>query len=210
MSGSHFQHFHPEGGADGAAASPLYAAPAGVKLAGALTLIVVTMLLPAAQARWLFAVAGFLALCLLFSLVSLGQLLRRVVYLTPFLLCVALGAVVQPGAGVDWRIVVAKSALCLVTLVLLSSTTPFGAILQVLRRVGVPALLITTMALMSRYLFVLADETVRMRRARTSRTFVRGRRFTWEVLSTVAGRLFVRGIERADRIYDAMCARGWR
>mgnify|MGYP000412339876 CR=1 FL=1 len=35
---------------------------------------------------------------------------------------------------------------------------------------------------------------------------------TWPAptLATVVGQLFVRASERAERIYDAMCARGWR
>jgi cobalt/nickel transport system permease protein len=80
----------------------------------------------------------------------------------------------------------------------------------VLQRVRVPGLLITTIALMHRYLFVLADEAERMRRARLSRTFTRGKRFGWGSLATVVGQLFVRASERAERIYDAMCARGWK
>ncbi len=208
MSGSHFDHHHPELGA--AAGSFLYSAPAGAKLAGAVALVLATMLLPPSHSAWLLAVAGLLLLLLAFSLVSPLYVLRRLVFLAPFLLCVALSAALRPGAGLDWRIAAAKSALCLTALILLSATTPFGAILRVLRRLRVPALLLTTMALMSRYLYVLADEAVRMRRARASRTFVRGRGFAWVALSTVAGRLFVRGAERADRIYDAMRSRGWR
>jgi cobalt/nickel transport system permease protein len=71
-------------------------------------------------------------------------------------------------------------------------------------------LLITTMTLMHRYLFVLSDEAERMRRAQASRSFTRGRRFQWRSMSTVVGHLFIRASERAERIYDAMCARGWR
>ncbi|MEI8197996.1 MAG: energy-coupling factor transporter transmembrane component T, partial [Phycisphaerae bacterium] len=86
------------------------------------------------------------------------------------------------------------------------------------RRLRVPALLVTTLALMYRYLFVLVDESQRMRRARQSRTFaasgsgatraVGGWR-SWRTLATVVSQLFVRASERAERIYAAMCARGW-
>ncbi len=103
-----------------------------------------------------------------------------------------------------------KSAICLLTVIVVSNTTPFSAILRVLREARVPGLLITTIALMHRYLFVLVEEAERMRRARASRTFTRQRRTRWQALSTVVGQLFVRGSERAERIYDAMCARGWR
>jgi len=74
----------------------------------------------------------------------------------------------------------------------------------------VPSLLITTITLMHRYLFVLTDEAARMRRARASRTFTPARRFQWHTLSNVVGHLFIRASERAERVYDAMRARGWR
>jgi energy-coupling factor transporter transmembrane protein EcfT len=57
---------------------------------------------------------------------------------------------------------------------------------------------------------VLVEEAERMRRARASRTFTRQRRARWQTLSTVVGQLFVRASERAEHIYDAMCARGWK
>jgi cobalt/nickel transport system permease protein len=96
------------------------------------------------------------------------------------------------------------------TVILVSNTTPFSEVLRVLRRVRIPALLITTIALMHRYLFVLAEEAERMRRARASRTFTARRRWQWPLLASVAGQLFVRASERAERIYAAMCARGLR
>ena len=72
------------------------------------------------------------------------------------------------------------------------------------------ALLVVTLALMHRYLFVLVDETARLRRARRSRTFTTGRVFGWRLTATVAAQLFIRTSERAERVYAAMCARGWK
>jgi cobalt/nickel transport system permease protein len=106
--------------------------------------------------------------------------------------------------------IIIRSTLCLLTMVLLSNTTPFAALLDVLRRARVPAVLITTLALMYRYLFVLVDEAERMQRARQSRTFIRQRWQIWRNLAVVIGQLFVRSTERAERIYAAMLARGWR
>jgi len=91
-----------------------------------------------------------------------------------------------------------------------ATTTPFPELLRVLRAIHTPALLVTTLALMYRYLFVLADEAQRMRRARQSRTLRPGRGRIWRLLATVVGQLFVRATGRAERIYAAMCARGWR
>jgi len=100
--------------------------------------------------------------------------------------------------------------LSLATMVLLAATTPFADLLAVLRRLRVPRLLVTTIALMYRYLFVLADEAQRLRRARQSRTFTASRRHAWRSLATVVGQLFVRATARAERIYAAMVARGYR
>lgn len=58
----------------------------------------------------------------------------------------------------------ARSGICLLTVILVSNTTPFSVVLRVLRRILVPALLITTLALRYRYLFVLGQETQRMSR----------------------------------------------
>ena len=91
-----------------------------------------------------------------------------------------------------------------------TSTTPFAELLRTLRALRVPALLVTVLALMYRYLFVLVDEAERMQRARRSRSFSGRRVHAWASLATLAGQLFVRSSERAERIYAAMCARGWR
>ena len=95
-------------------------------------------------------------------------------------------------------------------MILLSNTTPFSELLGALRRIRFPALMITTLALMYRYPSVLVDETERMQRARASRTFTGRRSHVWRSLGTVIGQLFIRSTERAERIYAAMCARGWK
>jgi len=191
-------------------ASAIHRLPAAVKLGLALVVIVGTVLMPAERTAWFAGVAALLAVVVLLSRVSVLFLLKRLLVLSPFVLGVALVNALQPGAGASWRTVALKSALCLLTVIVVSNTTPFSGILRVLKLAHVPGLLVTTIALMHRYLFVLAHETERLRRARASRTFTRGRRFAWHTLATVAGQLFIRASERAERIYDAMCARGWK
>lgn len=192
------------------AESLVHRLPAELKLGVALVVILGTVLMPATAADWFIAVGVLLVLTIVLSRLPVLFLLKRLAVLSPFVLGVAVVNAFQPAAGAAWWNVALKSAVCLVTVILVSNTTPFGRILRVLQRVRVPALLITTIALMHRYLFVLADESQRMRRARASRTFVPARRFQWHALATVLGQLFVRASERAERIYDAMCARGWR
>jgi len=60
-------------------------------------------------------------------------------------------------------VITVRSSLCILTLILLSNTTPFSDLLDVLKRARVPALMVTTLALMYRYLFVLKDQSARMK-----------------------------------------------
>jgi len=203
MSASHFMDRGPGRG-------PLHRAPAGLKLAVALALVLTVVLLPRAQLAGLLAVAAVLTG--LFALSGMGVLflLKRLLLLEPLVLGVAGLMWFQPSGGRVFALVMLKANLCLLATILLSHTTPFTELVRVLRRLRVPWLFLTTLTLMHRYLFVLADEAERMRRARASRTFTRGRRFQWQALSSVVGQLFVRASERAGRIYNAMCARGWK
>jgi cobalt/nickel transport system permease protein len=190
--------------------SPVHRLPAALKLGVALVIIVATVLAPIQWQAWFIGVAALLVLTAGLSRLPPLFLFRRLLMLSPFVLGVVLVNAFQPASRANWLAVAVKSGLCLLTVILVSNTTPFSRILRVLKCMRVPPLLITTIALMHRYLFVLMDESERMRRARASRTFARTRRFHWHTLATVVGQLFIRASERAERIYDAMCARGWK
>lgn len=184
--------------------------PAGVKLLAALVLITGTVLAPARWTGWFVGAGLVLVLGLTASRLPLGFLLKRLLVLSPFVLGVALVQALHPGPGGGWQLTLVKSGLCLSAVILVANTTPFSQTLRVLGRAGLPRLLLTTLALMHRYLFVLAEEAQRMHRARASRTFVPTRRGQWQSRAALLGQLFVRASERAERIYAAMCARGWQ
>lgn len=188
----------------------IHRAPAELKLGGGLVLIALTVLIPATAPGWLVFAFTFLALVIAFSRMPPMFLLKRLLLLAPFVLGVVALNAFRPEHRAQWPWLMGRSTVCLLTVILVANTTPFSEVLRVLRRIRVPALLITTMALMHRYLFVLVDESQRMSRARASRTFTVGRRWQWPVLATVAGQLFIRASERAERIYAAMCARGFK
>jgi cobalt/nickel transport system permease protein len=191
--------------------SPVHRLPPELKLLLALAVILTVILLPRAQ-FWPPAglLAVFLILVALASQISWPFLFKRTLLLEPLVLGVTVLTLLQPDGGRTFLFLFARTNLCLFTSILLASTTPFTEILGVLKRLRVPWLFVTTLTLMHRYLFVLADEAERMRRARASRKFTRGQRFQWLAHSSVVGQLFVRASERAERIYNAMCARGWK
>jgi len=102
--------------------------------------------------------------------------------------------------------------------ILLTATASFPDILVAMRALRVPRLLVAIFGLMWRYLFVFADEALRLLRARAARSGVSenpglrsGGTITWraQITGGLAGNLFVRSIERSDRIYAAMLARGY-
>ncbi len=190
--------------------SPVARLPATFKLGVGLVIIFGTVLAPPWAVGWFVSAALLLLITVALSRIPPLFLLKRLAWLSPLILGVALVNALQPAARGSWMIVAAKSTICLLTIIVVSNTTPFSRILRVLKAAHVPGLLITTLALMHRYLFVLVEEAERMRRARASRTFTNRRGARWQTLSTVVSQLFVRASERAERIYDAMCARGWK
>lgn len=190
--------------------SPVHRLPAGLKLFLALALVLAVVLWPRTEFGGLIAIAVGLILIAAASRLPALFLLKRLLLLEPLVIGVTVLALFQPGGASVFIVVLFKTHLCLLTTILLSNTTPFSDLLGVLKRICIPSLMISTLALMHRYLFVLGDEAERMRRARASRTFTQKRRFEWRTLSTVAGQLFIRASERAERIYDSMCARGWK
>jgi cobalt/nickel transport system permease protein len=189
--------------------SAIHRLPAGVKAGGALLSVLAIVLLPRTAWPAYAAAAALLLLLAGLSRIPAGALTRRMLLVEPFVLGIALLSLFQPGGLLVFAATLTKSTLCLFCMVLLSSTTRFSALLRVLRHIRVPALLVTTLALMLRYLFVLADETSAMLRARRSRTFTQDRASAWRSSASVIAHLFVRSSERAERIYAAMCARGW-
>ena len=190
--------------------SPVHRLPASFKLGAAFLTVLITLALPRAATDYFAGLAIVLAGTALLSRVPLVFLLRRLFWLEPVIVGIALMAWLQPQGGQVFAGILVKSSLCLGTMLLLSSITPFSEVLRLLQRLRVPPLLVTTLALLYRYIFVLQDELERMRRARASRTFSTSQRRTWSLLATLLGQLFIRSTERAERIYAAMCARGWK
>jgi cobalt/nickel transport system permease protein len=131
--------------------------------------------------------------------------------LLPWALLIWLGQGLS-GGGVPASTVLVKGMLAFSTLLLLINTTPYERLLAGLSRLGMPMLLVATMAAMYRYGWLLVDEMTRMRRARQARTFRPSRRLSAEGLrrgSELIGMLMVRASQRAERVHGAMLARGY-
>jgi cobalt/nickel transport system permease protein len=108
-----------------------------------------------------------------------------------------------------------RSWIAIQAAILLTAATPFPDVLWALGALRFPRLLVATMGFMVRYFFVLADETARMLRARAARSAqLAGRRKPsplWQgrVAGNMVGSLFLRALERSERVHAAMLARGY-
>jgi cobalt/nickel transport system permease protein len=190
--------------------SLIHRLPAAAKLGAAMALVLTTVMLPVSRLSGFAVVAAALVMVAALSRIPPAFLAKRLLLLEPIALGVAALAIFQPDGWRVFAVVLLRTNLCLLTMILLSNTTSFADLLRVLQRLRVPSLLVTTLALMYRYLFVLVDEVGRMGRARASRTFSAQRRAAWWSQAGIIGQLFIRSTERAERIYSAMCARGWQ
>jgi cobalt/nickel transport system permease protein len=121
------------------------------------------------------------------------------------------------GQGVrEFTTIALKSWVSVQVALLLAYTTPFDSLVDALRALRLPRIMVAIIGFMYRYLAVLTDEASRMMRARASRSAVAaGRRgggtIRWRATVTgrMVGSLFLRSYERSERIYAAMQARGF-
>lgn len=111
-----------------------------------------------------------------------------------------------------------KSWISVQVAIVLAASTTFPDLLVAMRAIRLPRLIVAIFGLMWRYLFVLVDEVLRLIRARAARSgqsdqpgLKTGGSLAWRARVTggMAGSIFIRGIERSDRIYMAMLARGY-
>lgn len=190
--------------------TPVHRLDPRVKIVGLIALVVVAVTTPVGA--WAaFASYGLVLVALsLVARLPLAYVLRRLAIVVPFLAAVALLPLVMPDGVRVALTLAAKAATGVLAMVLLSSTTPFPQLLRGFERLKAPRLLVMIVAFMWRYLHVIGEELHRMRIARQARGFQR--RGIWQVsaLGQTIAALFIRSLERGERVYLAMASRGYR
>ena len=89
----------------------------------------------------------------------------------------------------------------------LSLTTPMQEVLEVLRVLHLPKIVIELMYLIYRYIFLLLDVQHRMSVAAQSRLGYAGRRNAWYTFTHISGNLLAGAFRRSGACFDAMEAR---
>jgi cobalt/nickel transport system permease protein len=206
-----------------------------LKVVVAVSFILATVLLPDGAGigfalSWLFV----LALTRLARL-PYGLVFKRSLVIIPFLLAAMTVLFNVPGTAVftaspgpftltitdagllRFVSILIRGWLAVQMAILLTAVTPFPDLIHALHHLHVPAVLVSIISFMYRYLFVLADEAARLLRARQARsarlagTGAHGGSLIWraKVTGHMVGQLFSRSLERSDRVYNAMLARGY-
>lgn len=205
-----------------------------VKTVITLLFIVANVLLP--DGAWLAFLAAwaFLLLVTALSDLPLFYAARRSFIVLPFTLAAITVMFTLPGQPLlSWQMgsrqviitdagllrfisIVIRSWLSIQMAILLTAVTQLPDLLHALQHLRVPRILVTIISFMYRYLFVLADEAMRLLRAREARS-ARGQAgksggsILWRarVAGHMVGQLLLRSLERSDRVYNAMLARGY-
>lgn len=215
--------------------SPVHALDPRVKVLLTVTLILGTAILP--NGAWISFALTWILILLYSRLasISLRYLLTRSVLFLPFVLAAVTVVFTIPGdtvwstelfgrtiAATDAGIlrffsILLRSWLSVQAALLLVLTTQFPDLVHALGHLKVPKVITSIIAFMYRYLFVLFDETLRLLRARQARSarlsgYKPGGKLSWRARTAgnMAGQLFIRSYERADRVYNAMLARGYQ
>ncbi len=202
--------------------SPLHAVAPHVKVLAAVWLVVVVASIPRQQV-WAFGVAGISIVAgFIFSGLTVGQVLRRLVVLAPFVpVVIALPfiaggepaevfgvAVSEEGLWGAWNFL-AKAIVGVSVSSIVTASTTVPDILAALGKLRMPKILVAIASSMVRYLDLIVEETSRMRLAMVSRGYSPAWFWQAKPLATSAGSLFVRSYERSERVHAAMMARGF-
>lgn len=119
-----------------------------------------------------------------------------------------IGGIAISRGWVSFVSIILRGMLAMQAVLLMISTTGFYGLCDTLRHLGCPAVLTTQMALTYRYMTVMMEEALAMRRAREARGYGR-KSYPLKMWGIFVGQLLIRSFERAGRIHRAMIARGY-
>jgi cobalt/nickel transport system permease protein len=150
-----------------------------------------------------------------------GYLLKRVLWVAPFAVLIGIfnplldrqilyeiGTFHVSGGWISFASILLRFFLTVLAAFILVASTGFYTICLALEKIGVPDVFVVQLLFLYRYAFVLAEEAARTVRGWQLRAPLR-RAMTIRTFSMLIGSLFLRTSGRAQRIYQAMCCRGF-
>ena len=159
------------------------------------------------------------------ALVSLGRipmryLARKILIAAPFALLIgvfnplldrepvtAIGSVAISGGWLSFGSIMFRFLLTVGAALALVACTGMNRLGAGLERLGVPRVFVVQLLFLHRYLFVVSDQAAKMKRSAAIRAS--GRPLRLRVYGSMVGHLLIRSMDRAERVYRAMVARGF-
>jgi cobalt/nickel transport system permease protein len=192
-----------------AGTSPVHRLDPRAKIVGLIGMVVVAVTTPpGAWAAYAAYGAALVGLVLAARLPGRHVLSRMTVELPFLAAAVLLPFVVEDGREIGGTLA-ARITIAVLAMVLLSSTTPFPRLLHGFEALRTPRVIVLIVSFMWRYLHVLADDVARMRTARESRGAGGSRLQHLRAAGGMVATLFLRSLERGERVYLAMLSRGY-
>ncbi|HEU0124590.1 MAG TPA: energy-coupling factor transporter transmembrane component T [Bryobacteraceae bacterium] len=194
--------------------SYLHRRDARAKIAGLLIFLVAVSTTPPSSPGAYLPVVLVFAAGLAISGLPLPQVAARAAVILPFPLLFGFVSWLESGNATFAAALIVRSYVSALAVVLLMGVTPLPELLHGFRGLGAPALLVMVLQSIVRYLQLVVDHGLRMRRAAACRDAgglpARNRPSLWRRSSGALAVLFGRSYERAEGVHRAMVARGFR
>jgi len=152
--------------------------------------------------------------------IPFAYLLRKLLIVVPFVLFIGIfnpvfdreiimqfGSLEISGGWMSLFSILLRFTLTVGAALLLIATTGFPAICLAIVKLGVPRVFAVQLLMLYRYVFVLIEESIRMIRAYTLRSFAK--KMDYQAFKQLLGNLLLRTLDRAQRIHMAMLSRAF-
>ncbi|MCL2688015.1 MAG: cobalt ECF transporter T component CbiQ [Methanobrevibacter sp.] len=172
----------------------------------------------------------YLIILLLFSKVSIGYFIKRILIILPFggfiaifqpfikpgviLYTLPLGLTISYEGIIFGALLLSRLIVCLSAISLLSSVTPLETIVNSMRKLGFPKEMSMILSMTVRYVFVFFDELENILKAQKSRSFNiwnKKTSYIWRIkqIGYTIMMLFLKSFEKGERVYYSMLSRGY-
>ncbi len=201
--------------------SPAHRLDARVKTLVTLVFLVAVMSFPRYEISALIPFLLYPVVLVMIGRIPPGYLLRKVAIAAPFAVVIGivnplldrspvmmLGGVAISGGWVSFASLMIRFGLTVGTALALVACTGIHRLCAGLEQLGVPRAFAVQILFLYRYLFVVSEEGQRVRRGVAMRAGER-RTLSYGVYASLIGHLLIRSMDRAQRVYRAMLARGF-
>jgi len=201
--------------------SPVHRLDARAQALTTMAFVLVVMSYPRYEVSALMPLCVYPIALMAAANLPVGVLLKKLAMAAPFALFVGLfnpvldhqvvttvGSVSITGGWLSFASILVRFALTVSAALILISCTGIHRLCAGLERLGMPRVFAVQLLFLYRYFFVIGDEGLRMKRSVEIRSAGR-KALGMRVYGQVIGHLLLRSMDRAQRIYRAMVARGF-